>query len=493
MKKKLLYILSLLLLLPAVACSDWFDAPSDSETIPDHKYFNDENAFYNALVGVYTQLRDADLYGENLTLGMLEYMGQNMVPGDDETRSMSEYAYASPAVQARVSTILREMYRSIASSNKVIDEIETTDVVFYNTGQKEIITGELYALRAALHFDLVRLFHPAYSVNASFVGLPYETTFGTSVGAPQTTTEILDLIIQDMTYAATLLQKYDPVVTGKGSYIASPGEIDSRTRTFYLNYYAVTALLARIYMYKGDYTNAYIYADETFKHIRNLATNAQIFYYVSPGKYISDFCFSREHIWGIASLPDGFTALSDTLFSSRKIRARADVAAIYPDVNDTRFREWFTRQSDASYTLQHKFGASTLLTDYVTNTSGTATDLPARIPVIKMGEVALIAAESLNEQNNPTEAAEWLIEMQSSKRNSIVTEMKTAGQLTVENIREAIRDEYHREFFGEGQLFYYHKRMNDKTITSYAGEEITMTADKYTFPIPTTTYREETE
>ena len=59
-----------LLLLPLVACSDWFDAVPDNENIPDKKFFGDENAFYNALVDVYTQLRSTDLYGGNLTLSM---------------------------------------------------------------------------------------------------------------------------------------------------------------------------------------------------------------------------------------------------------------------------------------------------------------------------------------------------------------------------------------------------------------------------------------
>ena len=51
--KKIRHILALFLV-PLVACTDWFDAVPDNGTIPDKKFFGDENAFYNALIDVYT-------------------------------------------------------------------------------------------------------------------------------------------------------------------------------------------------------------------------------------------------------------------------------------------------------------------------------------------------------------------------------------------------------------------------------------------------------
>lgn len=166
---------------------------------------------------------------------------------------------------------------------------------------------------------------------------------------------------------------------------------------------------------------------------------------------------------------------------------RSDLAAVFPDVNDTRFREWFTRQDDGSYTLQHKFGASTLLSGYIYNASGGETDLPARIPVIKLGEVALIAAEALNRDERPDEAAEWLIELQTSKRSTIVEQLKADGKISVETIATAIRDEYQREFWGEGQRFFFHKRMGDSRIASYSGDSIDISNEQYTWPIPAET------
>ena len=159
-----------LFLIPLVACTDWFDAVPDNGTIPDKKFFGDENAFYNALIDVYTQLRSNDLYGENLTLGMLEFMSQDFIPYDTPSTDISKFRYDTPENSTRIATVMREMYRAIASCNKILEEIEHTDVSFYNPGQKEIITGELYALRGTLHFDLYGCFIPPLRGNPAFRG-----------------------------------------------------------------------------------------------------------------------------------------------------------------------------------------------------------------------------------------------------------------------------------------------------------------------------------
>lgn len=119
-----------LFLVPLVACTDWFDAVPDNGTIPDKKFFGDENAFYNALIDVYTQLRSNDLYGENLTLGMLEFMSQDFIPYDTPSTDISKFRYDTPENSTRIATVMREMYRAIASCNKILEEIEHTDVSF---------------------------------------------------------------------------------------------------------------------------------------------------------------------------------------------------------------------------------------------------------------------------------------------------------------------------------------------------------------------------
>lgn len=66
---------------------------------------------------------------------------------------------------------------------------------------------------------------------------------------------------------------------------------------------------------------------------------------------------------------------------------------------------------------------------------------------------------------------------------TVAEQLETSG-LTVAELLDAIELEYRREFFGEGQLFYYYKRLNSPRIPKSDGTELTVTADRYTWPIP---------
>lgn len=479
--RKIIYMAFFLVL---TSCSDWFDVQSDNTSVNDKKFFEDENSFYNALTDIYTQLRQPVLYGENLSVGMLEFMGQNFVPVDETTRAYSEFDYVAIEREGTLSAIWKEMYRAISSTNKLIKEIENTVVVFYNQGQKEIITGEAYALRGTLHFELLRLFHPSFSENPDYAALPYMTDFGTAVGAPLSTTELLARITKDLKHAAELLKPYDPILKGISLIPITPGEIDSRLRTFEMNYYAVTAMLARVALYEGNYTEAFQYADETFNHIRDIETRSQVFYYFTPGKYGADFSFSREHIFGIASPPDGLTAVAESMFEERKIKTRAGLREIFPVASDIRYRAWFNSIGNNDYVMSGKYSKESLLIDYNKTTSGETASLPVRIPFIKLGEVALIAAECLNETGNTDQAVQWLIDLESSKGATYVADRRQEKELDKEDVRKAIDEEYAREFWGEGQIFFYHKRLGHKQISAFDGSRIEMDTEKYTLPVP---------
>lgn len=483
MNRYLSIYLALALLLGS--CSDWFDIQPQGN-IDEERLFSDETAFLNALAGVYTQLRKNTLYGEQLSVSSLEFMAQNFIPDDETGKSLTDYDYSAAENQNMIREIWRDMYNAIASCNKALEHILKTDIVFNFTGQREIITGELYALRGALHFELLRMFHPHPSVNPSFKGMPYMTAFGTTTGPALSTDELLENIIRDMKQAANLLYQNDPLFYAYNTNSdEEPGKISRRLRTFHMNYYAVTAELARIYLYKGDYRQAYDYADSTFNHIRQMNPSHQVFYYFGPGKYNSDKSFSREHIFGIASGPAGLTQVAENLFETRQIETRKSFTAIYPSVKDTRYRDWFKLKENTTnrFILAEKFSRESLLSGYTSTTDETK-ELPVRIPFIKLGEVALIAAEALNELGQTDEAADWVIELQDNRDISFVKDLKNNGELTKTRLAEEIRAEYHREFYGEGQLFFFHKRMNDARLTRYDGTRIDMPATNYTFPIP---------
>lgn len=466
------------------SCNDYFDKTGDEQHITDKKFFGDEAAFASALTDCYTLMRSRDLYGGMLTLEMMEFANQNMAPHDAFSSAAAQLNFADAALAARVDSMTHAAYRVVAACNKLIDEAERTKVVFTSAGKKKIITAEAYALRAAVQFDLLRLFHPAPATDAGFRGLPYVTHTSANVPEALTTTQILQAVNDDLAHAAQLLKTADPILKERNS-IVGIGEFDRRLRTFQMNYYAVKAVQARVALWQGNYEQAAVQADSVLAHLQNTVARYRLFYWVTPGHYGSDFSFSREYVFGIASTPTGFARLSDDMFKTKGIQTTTSLRDIYADNADIRYRAWF-RQQGSSYAMSNKFGSATLLTDYVYSTSATASSLPAAIPYIKLGEVMLIKAEALNEMGQTSAARSLLEEMQGYKDISYASR---ATSVTKESLRELIYAEARRDLFGEGQLFYLNKRLGLTSVKAADGTMRTVTLNQYTLPLPADLYK----
>ena len=478
MKKTILF-LNALLMITLSSCNDYFDKTGDEQHITDKKFFGDEAAFASALTDCYTLMRSRDLYGGMLTFEMMEFANQNMAPHDAFSSAAAQLNFADAALAARVDSMTHAAYRVVAACNKLIDEAERTKVVFTSAGKKKIITAEAYALRAAVQFDLLRLFHPAPATDAGFRGLPYVTHTSANVPEALTTTQILQAVNADLAHAAQLLKTADPILKERNS-IVGVGEFDRRLRTFQMNYYAVKAVQARVALWQGNYEQAVAQADSVLAHLQNTVARYRLFYWVTPGHYGSDFSFSREYVFGIASTPTGFARLSDDMFKTKGIQTTTSLRDIYADNADIRYRAWF-RQQGSGYAMSNKFGSATLLTDYVYSTSATATSLPAAIPYIKLGEVMLIKAEALNEMGQTSAARSLLEEMQGYKDISYASR---ATSVTKESLRELIYAEARRDLFGEGQLFYLNKRLGLTSVKAADGTMRTVTLSQYTLPLP---------
>lgn len=469
----------------SVSCNDWFGISPDGTSVTEDRFFRNENAYLNALTDIYTQLRAESLYGGTLTVGEVEFMGQNFQPGTTRYAAAGALDYSDATFAAAIEQTYVDMYRAIASCNNLIDHIEHTQVVFNDKSRKRIITGELYGLRGALHFELLRLFHPAYAVNPNFVGLPYMTRFGMTASAGLSTTAFLEQVLNDLDRAAKELKGVDPIFSGFSLSSVLPGEIDSRLRTFCMNYYAVQAVRARVCLYMGDYPQAAACAEEVFEHQTLVEKRYRLFYFFAPGEYGDDLSFSREHIFGISTMPEGFPEFTEALYGEGGAVVTSDYAEIFPDTHDTRYRDWFDNSQPDRVLMSRKFGTESVLNGYL-STGGTENVLPCRAPFIKLGEVALIHAEALARQagTEVATAAARILELQQARDITELSERLEDPAFTCEDLLEYVEREYRRDFFGEGQLFFYYKRLNRTTMPKSDGTELEMTSERYTWPIP---------
>lgn len=488
--------MTVLSVLPTLtSCGDTFRVTDDDKSIVDEKFFADESSYLSALTNAYTQLRSPWLYGSALTLGMMEYAAQDMMPAEDDAqaKAAARLDFKSPILRQTADSTARAAYRLVASCNQLIKAGGRSDVHWTIDGQKEVIIGEAYALRAAVMLDMARLYHPVPKDGASegYIGLPYPTEAGQRTLTPLTTQALLDQVAADLGRAEQLLDGHDPILQATNPTSVTLGQIDRRLRTFHLNYYAVKALQARLALWRGDYATALAAADAVFDHQRKVAQRYQLFYFVAPGKYGSDFCFSRESVFGVATLPGGFSALSDSLYLRRQVRATATLSTRYAQTTDIRYRAWFNRSADGKgYVMSGKYGSQTLLSDYVPSTTGSQSQLPASIPFVRLGEVALTAAEALNESGQTDEALQRLEEMEGYKNVDYARQWATAAdkglsaQDRQEAVRQLIREEYCRDLFGDGQLFYHYKRWGLTTLSQADGTTRQVDAADYTWPLP---------
>lgn len=170
-----LYCLAFLL----AGCSNWLDVqPYDQ--ISEDELVKSEEGFQKALNGIYIGLNDEALYGKSLTVEMIEIMGGAYEIGNESLvwgnyTDLKDYNYNTEYWRSCMSSTWDKAYALILNCNKLLENMKSREELF--TGNNyNIIQGEALALRAMLHFDMLRLFGPVYSRNPEATSIPYYTS-----------------------------------------------------------------------------------------------------------------------------------------------------------------------------------------------------------------------------------------------------------------------------------------------------------------------------
>ena len=269
-------------LLFAVSCDNWLDVkPYDK--ISQDELMSSQEGFMKLLNGIYIELNSDMLYGGALSVEMIEIMGGAYVIGTDNSvwgnySDLASYDYGTEYWRARMNETWNKAYSLILNCNLLLENLETAGVAFTGENYK-IMKGEALALRAMLHFDMLRLFGPVYSRNPQLPAIPYYKKYSVTPNAVLPASEVAAEIMHDLLEARILLAS-DPIRTS-GTMTDAPSDGTSTFmyyRNLRLNYYAVTALLARASLYFGENEAAYGYSTEVIK-----AAQEGIFPFVDKG------------------------------------------------------------------------------------------------------------------------------------------------------------------------------------------------------------------
>ena len=515
---KIRYIATLLLLaVGTVSCKDWLDVYPRSE-ITSNKVFENEDGFYSALAGLYIKMADDKLYGFDLTCGYLDMMGgavymgsQNMVTYHannfyaDPTYGPLVAALQFPAfnytrggirtekTDATLETIWTRMYNTITNANLLLDELKNTDVTF-ETGVKELLTGEALAVRAYLHLALVRLFQPPYLSEQGRTAkrIPYMETLDALKFVPSSTTdEILDKVDADLAHAAEIMKDNDPICSNKRYHTL----MFTTNRQYKLNYYAVKLLQARSFLYRGKDKEAYDAAKEVIDNAEGVGihfiTEAERSRVDSYGTPVDRSC-PMENLFAVLTddldknMRDALSMTGTRLGMFGRFTSNKWLSA---NTSLTTPKAFFSEGTDIRINLWKRTVYPSGMVGKYIRESSTAEDVALypkqAVTLLKLGEAYLIAAEAAITAVSPSEGLSILRQLQDARKGGIYD--------TTDGLKEEILLEYRRETLGEGQLFYAYKRRNEPRLTTLFQTPdmtyyFTMDDNKYTPDIPDKEY-----
>lgn len=446
----------------SASCKKWLDVKPGTQVSEDDQ-FSSEAGFKEGLTGVYQMMAQPALYGKELSYGFIDVLGQNytntIVIGHEYFRAAS-YDYKDATQEARINTIWSNMYTAISQLNYILKNIDGKKSVF-SGNNFEIIKGEALSLRAFLHFDLLRMFGPMSS-NPGTLSIPYMKLFTVQPQNRISLQAALESCIEDLKAAEALLEvDKDGIgrpVTGGDTFLAY--------RQNKMNYWAVKGLLARLYLYGGNETLAFQKAKEVidgkkFEFLKLTELNVQ------PPNV--DRTATKEQLFGI--YVTNLKALTDPVF---KTGASSQVNFTFT-ISNARKADLFRATSDIR--INPVFWSDSRGIVYYSKLwqeDNIAEDLKKRIPLMKLSEMYLIAAETAPTVSEGLEYFNLL-------RDARIDVLLSAGT-TEPVLLSEIAKEYRKDFICEGQLFFFYKRNSYVNIPGAITGQ--MKESQYIFPLP---------
>ncbi|MFD2101258.1 RagB/SusD family nutrient uptake outer membrane protein [Flagellimonas iocasae] len=259
-------ILLLLNLAAMVLSCDVLDV-EPYNAIPADEAFQTSDDIEKGILGSYAPFQNLSYYGR--TYGIFSDLA-----ADNLSHPIAATATAYAQVDnnnilpenGSISGIWASCYDGINVANNVIDKLPGIEGM--TEQEKNQARGELYFVRALNHFNLLNYF--------GGIPIKVEPTVGVgNLDAPRNSSaEVFDQIIEDLTFAADNLM--------------DPGDRSRASR------FGAKALLARVYLYKGDFSKAISMATEVISSGNyTLEDNYSIVFEEGSSESIFEISFSQ--------------------------------------------------------------------------------------------------------------------------------------------------------------------------------------------------------
>lgn len=434
-----MYLFCLFGLMLIVSCEDFVEIASPKTELVGSVVFTDEQTAEAALIGIYSQMTEGFGGFANYKTTLLTGLYADELDNFDTSVTQVEfYENALNPNNGDLSNLWQEPYTYIYQANAIIEGLSTAEGI--SDSSKDQLIGEALFIRAFCHFYLVNFFGD----------VPYITTTNyleNSKASRLPIADVYNLLIDDLQEAASLLTE---------SYVS-----EGRVRP---NRYVAEALLARAYLYIGDWINAEKTANTLIE-----ASQYQLEADVNQ-VYLAG---SKEAIWQLYPVITGLNTVEGFSFifysAPYNVALRNQVVEAFEE-SDQRLSSWIGRVTSGTDTFYYPF-------KYKVYFSSTVTE---HYMVLRLAEQYLIRAEARTHLNNLNGALEDL----NMVRNR--AELDNFKSTSNELVLEAVYKERQRELFAE-----WGHRWFDLKRTGKADEVLSLikpgwqSTDKL-FPIPQT-------
>lgn len=308
--------------------------------------------------------------------------------------------------------------------------------------------AEAKVLRALAHFDLVRIY-----------GKPYTEDQGASLGVPLVT-GVLESNAKPA--RSTVAEVYTQVVKDLTEAISS-NALATETEPGYVSVWGAKAILSRVYLNMGDYANALSVAEDIIKNSgAALWTRDQYFKaWDASTPNESEFLF-RLNVAGSTDNNDlnGIGNLQQREGYKEMVATKKFVDMLTSDPKDVRNDMFLPAKAEKEVAV---YGTNKVFLNKLRGQGGNLRNVTI-VPIIRLSEVYLTAAECAFRNNDKTKAVEYLNDLVKNRTTTV------ASLATVDNITlDRILIERRKELIGEGQR-YFDALRNNETITRYTSE-----------------------
>ncbi|WP_084529062.1 RagB/SusD family nutrient uptake outer membrane protein [Pedobacter caeni] len=429
------------------SCSKELDLlPSDS--FDDSRAFNTVADLNGGLIGAYASLGTDGITNVSLT------SDECTLPKENGTgRGAATYRWQYDGSGSTITAGWGSNYTSIDMVNRALNSVDKVKSKPSEEVLKKQYKGEMLALRAYCHFELLRSFASSYENNG--MGIPYMEVSEVSRPSRLSFGESIQKIKTDLLAAKTLI----------------PASFENRTR---ITLIAVSAMQARVALYEKNWDDALKYSAEVIDAVP--LADKDKFPLIWKDKVEDEVIWKLKRVSGDSRLGNFYFDTSDGVM----------YAPAFELINS------FNTSNDVRYGAYIKFddsrGAGTShysVNKYLEGNAG-RTNL-CDVKLYRTGEMYLIRAEAYAQKQNLPLAAKDLNALRATRITGY-TDVNFADQAS---LLDALVLERYKELAFEGHRFFDLRRKGlpitrepADAINALGSVTLTSANKEYAYPIP---------